>query len=155
MRSICSDTCQRSCECDRHGYATLWRALHMLDCGLHSRTAAWRPGRQRQGRVASCLASFSRSMLFRTTIRFCMPSFVSAKPVIDSLANPFSRSLRRPFSSLCSSYLSSKTPDPTLRHWQSPRRAYSSRANPPSTLFNYTSGRWLFVLYMSFYGAHV
>ncbi|KAN0082432.1 Protein kinase-like domain containing protein [Tylopilus felleus] len=63
--------------------------------------------------------------------------------VFNLLPVSISPSLRRPLSSLRSTYLSSSISNFTRTCWQLSRRAFSSISDSPDDLFNYSSGRWL------------
>lgn len=77
-----------------------------------------------------------------------MSCLASARLVFfDSLATLVSPSLRRPRSSLRSLYSSFSTSTTTTTRWPL-RRRFSIMADSGSALFNYTSGRWMYVSYM-------
>ncbi|KAJ4499726.1 hypothetical protein C8R41DRAFT_605993 [Lentinula lateritia] len=64
--------------------------------------------------------------------------------------------LCRPLSSLRSASRSSISLNLTRTCWQQlPRRGFSSMSDTSNDLFNYSSGRWLQVLYMLFSGIYV
>lgn len=65
-----------------------------------------------------------------------------ARLVFDLLAAPVSLSLRRPRSSLRSSPLSYSSSIATPIHW-SPRHAFTILAHFRSSVYDYTSGRWM------------
>ncbi|KAJ3874969.1 hypothetical protein F5051DRAFT_415412 [Lentinula edodes] len=64
--------------------------------------------------------------------------------------------LCRPLSSLRLASRSSISLNLTRTCWQQlPHRGFSSMSDTPNDLFNYSSGRWLQVLYMLFSGIYV